>query len=252
MTVKENLVLVHSFPTNSILLAGLVEFLGDYFEVHFIDLPGFTRRVKPLRRPTIEGFATHLEERIAELGLARYVLGGISFGYLVVSHARVDSRCRAILALEPFLGIRSLYMKGPKRLFAASFARAVASLGLGSTIFGSRRWRQRLLRRGYPEERVDVMCREIDARTFFATAALLATHCAPLRFHPLPLVLMVNHEDRTINAEDVAAVFAAHVDDLLVVETTVDHYPRTPDKDYFRKHVPPDRLADVLRFLERL
>lgn len=46
---KENLVLLHSFPTNSILLSGYIEYLSDYF----IDLPGFTKVVPPTLRNTL-------------------------------------------------------------------------------------------------------------------------------------------------------------------------------------------------------
>src|SRR5262245_1413182 len=34
---KEKLILVHSFPTNSILLSGLTDYLSDYLEVYWID-----------------------------------------------------------------------------------------------------------------------------------------------------------------------------------------------------------------------
>ncbi len=37
---KENLVLVNAFLTNSLVLRGLIDYLNNFFRVHFIDLPG--------------------------------------------------------------------------------------------------------------------------------------------------------------------------------------------------------------------
>lgn len=249
---KENLVLVHSFPTNSILLRGLVDFLEDHFAVHFVDLPGFTRACKPLPRPSIDAYASFLSSHVRDLDLDSYLLGGISFGYLVVSQTSVDQRCRAILAMEPFLGVRSLHMRSTARLMAAFVTRSIVTLGQSQRVFHSNRWRQRLLRRGQPEERVETVLREIDPRTFFATAYALVTYQRPLSFHNLPHVLMVNPEDRTINAEDVTEVFQSRVRDLLVVKTTVDHYPTDLTKAYFEERISAQQVASIFEFLNRL
>lgn len=45
--IRENLVLLHSFPTNSIIFTDLIRYLNNFFVVHFIDLPGFTRSTPP-------------------------------------------------------------------------------------------------------------------------------------------------------------------------------------------------------------
>ena len=54
---KDNLVLVNGFYTNSIILKGLVDFLDDRFNVHFIDLPGFCAGSPPLEEVNLESFA---------------------------------------------------------------------------------------------------------------------------------------------------------------------------------------------------
>src|SRR5262245_52978902 len=104
---KENLVLVHSFPTKSILLRGLADYLNDSFETYCIDLPGFTRQVPPLPRISWDAFSRFTESRIRELSLDSYVAAGISFGFRVVNNMAVDEKCRGILGLVPFLGPRS-------------------------------------------------------------------------------------------------------------------------------------------------
>src|SRR6266496_3587000 len=106
--MKHNLVLVHSFPTNSILLRGLIEYLSDYFNVHFVDLPGFTKGTTPLPHITLSGYSAFLEEKINELGLETYLVAGISFGFAVVNKAKHSNKCLGILAIEPYIGTKSL------------------------------------------------------------------------------------------------------------------------------------------------
>lgn len=247
----KSLILVHSFPTNSILLDGLVEFLNDFFDLHFIDLPGFTRKSPPLRKVSIDAYARYLESRIGEINPESYILGGISFGHLVCTKTRIDHRCRAILSMEPFLGKRSLYMGPLKRLALGGFAKTVAATGLASKIWASRRFRSRMLNRGEPAHRVDTMLREIDPHTYFATAGILVDYSEDLNWRDLPYVLIVNPDDDTINAEDVTDVFKHHVDRLLVLETTIDHYPKNVTKQYFADRITPHHIEGLFDFLDR-
>jgi pimeloyl-ACP methyl ester carboxylesterase len=77
---KPHLLLVHSFPTNSVLLYGLEEFLADYFTVHFIDLPGFHKDNPPFHDSiTIQKFSNYLDKKILELDATEYIVGGVSW-----------------------------------------------------------------------------------------------------------------------------------------------------------------------------
>jgi pimeloyl-ACP methyl ester carboxylesterase len=247
---KKSLFLVHSYPTNSILLGGLAEFLEDYFDLHFIDLPGFAKHSPPLRNVSIDGYARFLESRIEAAELDEYILGGISFGHLVVTKTRIDHRCKAILSMEPFLGKRSLYMGFLKRFVLGSFARTVAASGMAPIIWNSSRFRARMLRRGEPELRVDTMLRELDPYTYFATAGILVRFADNLNWRDLPYILIVNPNDKTINAEDVTDVFKSHVDRLLVLETTIDHYPKEVTKQYFTDRITQQHIEKLLSYLE--
>jgi len=51
--IPENLILVNAFYTNSILLKGLIDYLKKYFNVYFIDLPGFAKDAPPLKEISI-------------------------------------------------------------------------------------------------------------------------------------------------------------------------------------------------------
>ena len=52
--------------------------------------------------------------------------------------------------------------------------------------------------------------------------------------------------------ENVAEVFRAEVRDLLVVETTVDHYPRELTKAYFSERISAQQVESMFEFLHRV
>ncbi len=250
---RDNLVLVHSFPTNSILLSGLTEFLEDHFVVHFIDLPGFTRAVPPLEeRPiTIAQYARFLESEIERRSLDSYVLGGVSFGFQVANAARPKGHCKAILAMEPFLGVESLHLTQSRRLLLRSFLKVSLAVGLPAVFWRSDKF-QAYLGRGAPPGRVECIIREIDAETFFETAYLLLSLDSPVEFQDIPYVLLINPEDTTVRYDHVCEVFRKGVQDLLIVESSVEHYPRELTKQYFVDRVSRDQIARLQSFLRQL
>jgi pimeloyl-ACP methyl ester carboxylesterase len=245
---REHLILVHSFPTNSILLRGLTEFLGDIFIVHFIDLPGFTTNVPPLAEVSFENYARFVEQRIEALGLETYLLGGVSFGFLVVNMARVDHRCRAILAMEPFLNVRGLRATSLERFLLRSLTKTVVAVRASDFLWKSL-WFRRFLGRKGPKERMEIVFREVDARTFFETATLILSRTADARFQDLPYVLLINPEDQTVGHEYVTHVFQREARRLLVVETTVEHYPRDLTKEYFLDRISAEQIDRIREFL---
>jgi pimeloyl-ACP methyl ester carboxylesterase len=245
---REHLILVHSFPTNSILLQGLIEFLDNFFTVHFIDLPGFTAKVPPLRKVSLENYTRFVEEQIESLGLESYLLGGVSFGFLVVNTARVDHRCRAILAMEPFLNVHGLRSNSFAQLFLRMLTMTVVAVRASDLLWNSL-WFRRLLGRKGPEERMEVVFREIDARTFFETAALILARTEDVRFQDLPYVLLINPQDQTVCHEYVTHVFQREARRLLVVETTVEHYPRDLTKEYFLDRISAEQVDRIRTFL---
>ncbi len=178
---KPHLVLVHSFPTNSILLHGLTEFLSDFFVVHFIDLPGFHKNSPPSKgRITLEKFSKYFDQKISELKVDQYIVGGVSFGFLVVNNAKLDHRCRAVLAMEPFVNTECLnisFFAQKKYLLITFLLRIVSFLNLEKVIWKSD-WFNKYLQKesDYSKDRVDTIIDSIDARTFFAVTSLLLNY----------------------------------------------------------------------------
>ena len=246
---KENLVLVNSFYSNSHLLSGLIEFLEDYFTVHFIDLPGFIGHVPPLETISLETFRAYVRERIEDLDLPRYILGGISFGFLVVSGLPVDPRCLGITAIVPFTHRDALNL-GARKMTAYSFVtKTVSALNLGSWAWSSpcvrrfARWYSI-----YPPERVDAIFDQMDGRTFFETGKLIMETRDLGPFQDLRTVLIISERDTTLNNGPITDIFRRRVDELKIVTTSIEHYPNNLDKDYFRENFREENVREIIRF----
>src|SRR3989344_9439567 len=200
MSMKPHLLLVHSFPTNSVLLRGLEEFLADFFTVHFIDLPGFHKDVPALKgKITLKKFSDYFDQQIANLDADEYIVGVVSFGCLVINNAKLDKRCRAILAMEPFINrdcLNAPSWKQKKYLVISGLLRLLHLLHLEKKILKSK-WFSEYLQKesNYPKERVDTIIKHIDSRTFFAVTSLLLNYNKNPKFHKLPHFLIGNFSD---------------------------------------------------------
>lgn len=253
MQLRENLVLVHSFPTNSVLLEGFSEFLAPHFAVHWVDLPGFTSAEPPSRNATLESFASHFDRRVAALALPRYIAGGISFGFAVVSLAAPDPACRGILALEPYLGWEFLQMGSVKRHALLALAKVVLGLNLHGRFLESPLFGLLATRKGdIPPAVIQTIQEQIDGETFFRTLQVVLGTRGPVPIRRLPHALLVNPQDSTIDAKRVISRFCAEVPDLLVVETAVPHFPRDLSSESFSRFLPQTDISRVREFCEML
>ena len=249
---RENLVLVNAFYTNSAILQGLIDFLSDTFNVYFIDLPGFAADVPPLEDISVESFAHYVRRRIDGFGLEHFVLGGISFGFLVANRVPVNGECRGIVGIAPYLDRKSLKLRPVKR----HSYRLVTGL-LSTTRLSRRVWKTRAVRRfahyysRYPSSRVDMILDHMDGRTFFETGRMILNGRHSSMFHDLPYVLIVNRDDTTIDFEYTTRRFRDSAAKLLIVETKIDHYPREISKEYFRERIGPDQIDRIAAFLRR-
>jgi pimeloyl-ACP methyl ester carboxylesterase len=249
MANKENLILINSFYANSILLEGLIDFIQDYFHVYFIDLPGFSSQVPPLKQISFEDFSSYVEKKIAEFDLDSYILGGVSFGFFIASRASVDQKCRGIVAIIPYTDSDSLQLKFRKKLIYNTGTKIIDGLGISSWL-----WKKSSFKKFarwysiYPEERVDVILDQLDGRTFFRTGRLLLENNELCRFHDLPTALILSNVDTTLNNDHVLDLFQKNTRDLLVVDTEIDHYPLQMDKTYFKDHFKDENIQKILDF----
>ena len=246
---KENLVLVNAFLTNSLVLRGLIDYLSNFFHVHFIDLPGFVRDIPPLPEVTLENYAVYVERQIDSLDLDSYLLGGISFGFAVISQLNPGERCKGVVAITPFLDSRWLNLSLLKKSTYSLLVRLTLAFDLSSKI-----WNHRLFHRifylysDYPPDRIETLLNQMEGRTFFETARIILTHRQPCRFQDLPHVLILSDSDRTIKNGPLLELFEEKIDRLKVVRAGIEHYPLEVSEDYFQSRFPREDIHDIIGF----
>jgi pimeloyl-ACP methyl ester carboxylesterase len=253
--MKPHLLLVHSFPTNSVLLHGLEEFLADFFTVHFINLPGFHKDNPSFNGAiTLKKFSNYFDQKVAELDVDEYIVGGVSFGFLVVNNAKLDKRCKAIVAMEPFVNIECLnipFWTQKKYIFFTILLRVIRFLKLEQYIWKSNWFNEYLQQESdYPKERVDIIIKHLDSRTFFAVTKLLLSYKKKAVFHNLPYFLIGNFADKTINFDKVVEVFLKNLYELHVASEPIDHYPKELTKQYFKTRIPREHIQRILACIE--
>lgn len=250
MKEKENIVIVHSFPTNSILLNGLIKFLEEYFHVYFIDLPGFTTKVPAMYKFAIDGYASFLKNKIDELNLDHYVVMGISFGFFIINQSNLDTaRCKGCIAVEPYIGAHSLKINFFKKFLYLVFLNLICSMNLHYIVWKSRWFNRYLLWAGNPTDRIHHTFAQVDAKTFFETGRLILKTYGHKKFRNPPYILIINRHDRTVNYDYLTKIFEEEAESVLVISTKMDHYPTDPTKDYFSKLFPRSVIEDIYRFI---
>ncbi len=251
MIKKENLILVHSFPTNSVLLSGLIEYLNDYFNVYFIDLPGFHKDVPRITNISLDNFANYVDTKIEQWNLDSYLIGGISFGFVVINRANLTKACKGILAIEPYADWSSLRSGFFKRL------RILLLLNLTS-IFRLYKlmWNVKRIRSYYwkitkiPLIRLKVILEHIEPVTMIETARAILTNTRKCVLKELPYVLIVNPEDTSINYEHLNVMFRKNARHLMIIKTDIGHYPKRVTKDYFKDKLKEENFAEMATFIE--
>lgn len=247
---KANLIMLHSFPTNSIVLSGLIEYLSEKFNVYFIDLPGFVKHIPQLNDITLNGYSSFVEDKIEEYNLSDYYIGGISFGYAVISNARLDSKCKGILAIEPYIGKGSLKIGIIRKSIMKVLIKVILFLNLADIIWGSRVLLKIITFFGtVPINVITTIFEEISARTFFRTAEIIFNDSISCAYPDFPYVLMINKNDTTIDCNFISEKFHENVNKLLIVETTIDHFPKDLSAQSFKDKIEADKVNDILSFL---
>jgi len=248
---KVNLVLVNAFLTNSVVLKGLIDYLSHYFQVHFIDLPGFSRAIPPLPEITLDSFARYVEDRIASLNLDRYLLGGISFGFAVVSRVNADGNCRSMVGIAPYINSRWLNLGLLKKTAYSFLVDLTIVFNLSARLWRHRRFHQIFnWYSDYPPERIKTLLDQMEGRTFFETARIILRHRGACQFHRKPYALILSQADRTIKNAPLLRLFEEQVERLKILQVDIDHYPLDISEDYFHRRLPAEKVEEILHFFQ--
>lgn len=255
---RNNLVLIQSFPANETLSAGLIEFLKQFFEVHFINLPGFHPSVPPIDKIDLLEHASFVKEKIKSLNLDRYYLAGFSYGCAVINNMNLDSeKCLGIIESEPFINKNHLQSKNLNWLIRL-FLFTIIKLKLENYFWKSTIFKKFLLSgknttNGEAEIIASIIINEIDARTFFSVGYQLLTYKKnPIFNNKIPYILIINLNDKVINSEKVIRKFLEKIENnnLRIVFTKAPHYPPDPSFEFFNSVFSDNEVEAILNFFQ--
>lgn len=255
MKQGEHLIFVPGFPTNSILLQGLQEYLSQFFTVHFIDLPGFKRDLSPLSEINFAAYGSYVREYIANLRVKHYVLAGASFGFPVVcSIPDLPYHCKAILALEPYINTQYLRFRPNRIKLISSLSGKLAHTRLGDNFFHLPLISRVLsITTSITPQAAETIRQEFDGHTFLSITRLLLSYEELPPFHKhIPHILSVNDHDKTLAVPKIVSLFKKQLDNLLVIPNTIDHWPRENSFAYFAEGIDREEITKALQWLTTL
>jgi len=249
---KPTLVLVHSFPTNHIILKGLIDYLKRYFVVHYIDLPGFINDIPPLSSVSIKNYARYLEKKIKKAGIKKYWLAGISFGFIVANNVH-DEDCLGIVAIEPYINADFLMLPKRKKILLRMILDIMSRLSFEDTLL-THKSLKRLLRYGllsedYPADQLHTMKATINPRALIETGELILKNKKRPIFQDKPYVLIINKKDTIVNSKLILQLFSKRVKKLIVIETTCAHFPSEIIPEYFDSHINKSDMNALIKYM---
>ncbi len=250
---KENLVVVNGFGTNSIILKELINYLSEFFNVYFINLPGFVPDRHSLFTISVDNYAEYVEKQVKELQIKDYIFAGISFGFYVISKTKLEKRCKALFAIEPYIGGNSLEMNQAEKTFLDMIIKLLIKSGTGPMVWENKYFPKilKIFSESSQEELLEVV-KYIDSKTFFETAKLILENHETVEFKDKPYILAINNNDGIVNAQYINELFTKRVKNLFLIPITTDHYPKEMTRRYFEKHIPGVKVYEMIRWLRLL
>lgn len=252
-----DMIVVQAFPANENLSSGMIKYLGEFFNVHFINLPGFHEKEPRLESITFDSLSAFVEKKIESLGLDEYILAGISFGYLLANSINVDRRkVLALMGFGPYLGYDYLGVSDTKRMFNLFLINAILFLRLQNFIWN--RWFFRSQLKGFlggkSGDIVNSIIEETDPTTFFKTAKIALSYDRKPVFHKLPYIVFMNPKDKAIDFDKTFGEFSRNVDEkyLKLIVTKIPHYPESPSYEYFKKNITHNEIESFFNFVAHL
>lgn len=250
---KENLILIHGFANNSILLRGFIDYLEDFFNVYPIDLPGFNQNNPSLFEISIQNYTEYVEQEIKKLPITNYILGGVSFGFFIANNISIDLNCKGIFAMEPYVGIAGLKISKLKEKVFKNLIKIVLGLNFTDKLWQNIYFPKILhILSGHSKEEIKKIVDQINPTTFFQTAKLILENEKPCVFKEIPYMLAINKEDKTIDYNYVLQLFQKNLTNLFVFYTKVDHYPKEMTVSYFRKRIRSKDIYKMIKWVNSL
>ncbi len=251
---KLDLVLIQGFPANQSLSAGVIEYMNEYFNVYFINFPGFHKVNPPIENLSFEKLCQNIENEIEKLNLDNYILAGISMGFLIANSIKIDeSKVLAIMGLAPFLGKDYLQMGSFKKTSRRALLNVNKQLRVGEKM-----WEQKMFKKFLSsilsKEKgtlIEIIVDECQPQSFFGTAQIVMSLNYTPNFKNVPYIVLINEQDETIKAKETIEVYKKNIakEKLYMIYTDLPHYPKDTSYEYLKQKITSEYFEKVYSFL---
>lgn len=250
---KIDFVLVQAFPANEVLSKGIFDILNRYFNVHFLNLPGFHSSEAPIDGRSIDDYVTNIEERIDALNLDKFVLAGISFGFLLINKANISKeKLYYRMGFAPFLGISKTKLTKKKVLLLKVLTSSVCKLHIENRVWNNQvsyYFAKRLFKDD--DLVLDEIFRSTQPKSFFEVLHYILTFKGPIEFKDSNYVLYMNPNDETVDYMETFDYFKKGVPPsrLKVVNTNLPHFPKDLSTEFFEKTVTKAEIDKIVGYV---
>lgn len=250
MKQKETLIVIPGFANNSIFLQEVIIYLGKFFNVYCIDLPGFIKEYQPFPKPSIDDFVEHVEKKILELSLTDYYLVGISFGYAVINRLHLNKNCKGILAIYPYLSESYLKFGILKKIFLKITLFIIKKFQLEVFLWRSEIFKIFLKFIGNDDKDIKDTLNQIDAKTYFSAAEFILENNKKINMPNLPHVVILSNRDEILDYKRLLKTFKEAAKKLILT-TSLPHMPKKLTQSIIELHFPPSLIAQMRVFLNQ-
>lgn len=247
-----NLILIQAFPANETLSKGVIEYF-EYigFKVYFINLPGFHNDSALDTSINSDILSEYIQIQIRNLNLDKYILGGLSYGsYLILNLIKLDQSCKAVLFLEPFLGIDSINISKSKTIILKIFTKIVIQLKLYNAIFKSRIAIKYANKTNGKEIASfgEILTKEVNPKSFFMNLEYILSATLPISHVNVPRLVGMNYQNnRILKTELIDKFFRANQNkDTLFLDVPISH--SASEVEYYKKVIPYETAKRMVSF----
>jgi len=101
------------------------------------------------------------------------------------------------------------------------------------------------------KELINTILYNYNSKAFFDVFSFILLNNKKCNLQKKPCILIINKEDKTIKAINIIKKFENELDEMLLINTTMEHYPTDLSFNYFEKNIDKKDINQILDFINK-